>query len=231
MLQFIPPIIAHRGASGSAPENTLAAFKQAKQLGINWVEFDVMLAACGELVVFHDDTLERTTNGQGLVLEHTYQQLQQLDAGSWFDRKFIGEKIPAFSQVLPMLDALSLQANIEIKPFPGTESAIVKKLLAELPISHHFLLSSFSLKFLRLLRDHSTQLRLGLLMDDWLPNWLELSTELVCQTVNVNYLSLTKERVKQIKESGRLALAYTVNDAAKAKQLYEWGIDAVFVDV
>ena len=91
-LQFLPPVIAHRGASAYAPENTLAAFVKAAQLGIRWIECDVMQAACGEVIIFHDETLERTTNGKGDVDRYPYSYLQSLDAGSWFDPIFSGEK-------------------------------------------------------------------------------------------------------------------------------------------
>src|SRR5438552_7543288 len=99
-MQFINPvsylssIIAHRGASALAPENTLAAFHKAKEIGAKWVEFDCMLASCGEVVVIHDETLDRTTNGLGRVIDYPYSYLKTLNAGSWFNPIFADEKIP-----------------------------------------------------------------------------------------------------------------------------------------
>src|SRR3954447_15867557 len=97
-----PAVCGHRGASGHAPENTLVAFRRAKELGATWIEFDVQLSADGIPIILHDDTLERTTNlGQQLrPTELTLAQLKDLDAGSWFSPEFAGEKIPTLEEVL-----------------------------------------------------------------------------------------------------------------------------------
>jgi glycerophosphoryl diester phosphodiesterase len=114
-----PPLIAHRGASAYAPENTLAAFIKAQQLGVRWVEFDVMLTRCGEVVVIHDETLERTTDGVGEVSHYPYSYLQTLDAGSWFGAQFKGEKIPTLKEVLVFLAQHSMCVNVEVKAQAG----------------------------------------------------------------------------------------------------------------
>ena len=82
---FVPPVIGHRGACGHAPENTLVSFRRAAALGVRWVEFDVRLSRDREVVVLHDEGLERTTNGGGLVAEKDWAELQALDAGAWYD--------------------------------------------------------------------------------------------------------------------------------------------------
>src|SRR5574337_1778321 len=112
----IPQLIAHRGAPRVAPENTLSSIREAKKLGANWVEFDVRLTKDGELICFHDNTLERTTNGTGYVYDYTFSALKQLDAGSWFSPDFRGEEIPTFSQMASLVMELGLGMNIEIKP-------------------------------------------------------------------------------------------------------------------
>src|SRR5690348_4859908 len=112
LFSFNPPWLAHRGASASAPENTLAAFKAAKEQGARWLEFDVMLAACGEAVIFHDETLERTTNGQGFLHDYPYHFLKTLDAGSWFGPRFAGERIPTFKETVDFIIEANLSANI-----------------------------------------------------------------------------------------------------------------------
>src|SRR3990167_2302278 len=103
MLQFKQGVIAHRGASHLAPENTLASFIMASELPIEWVEFDVMLSKDQVPVVFHDDTLSRTTNGTGFIDQFTFDELRNLDAGSWFSSRFVGEKIPSLSEVIAFL--------------------------------------------------------------------------------------------------------------------------------
>ena len=114
-LTFSPPFIAHRGACRLAPENTLSAFVKAAQLGVKWVELDVMQAACGEVVVFHDETLERTTGAKGKVSDYPYTYLQTLDAGSWFNPRFSGEHIPTLVEVMEFLSSMHMNANIELK--------------------------------------------------------------------------------------------------------------------
>jgi glycerophosphoryl diester phosphodiesterase len=107
-------VVAHRGFSGVAPENTLAAFKRAIDLGVDMIELDVHLSKDGQVVVIHDDTLNRTTNGKGKVAHHTLNELKQLDAGSWFGKQFSGEKIPMLKEVLELTRGRML-LNIELK--------------------------------------------------------------------------------------------------------------------
>jgi glycerophosphoryl diester phosphodiesterase len=107
-------VVAHRGSSGSAPENTMASFEMALESGAEIIECDVRLTKDGEVVVFHDRTLNRTTNGEGLVGEKTLEELKKLDAGSWFGSKFKGERIPTLSEVLRLLNGCAM-LNIELK--------------------------------------------------------------------------------------------------------------------
>src|SRR5919206_2235221 len=95
-------ILAHRGASAYAPENTFAAFKLAVEQRADWLELDVQQTSDGKLVVFHDLRLERTTNGHGALRDLTLDQVRQLDAGSWFDPKFAGERVPTFEEVVAL---------------------------------------------------------------------------------------------------------------------------------
>src|SRR5690625_6609337 len=116
-----PLIIAHRGASGNAPENTLAAFQLAVEEGADGIELDVHLSKDGELVVIHDDTLDRTTNGTGRVQDKDLDELKTYDAGSWFDSKFASERIPLLQEVIDILpDDVFL--NVEIKNSPTVRS-------------------------------------------------------------------------------------------------------------
>src|SRR3990167_5946440 len=110
-MKKIEPLIAHRGASAYAPENTLVAFDEARLLGARCIEFDVMMCKDGELFVFHDDKLTRTSNGKGDFHDATSEYILRLDAGSWFSPRFVGEKIPSFSEVLQWLIRHRLQAN------------------------------------------------------------------------------------------------------------------------
>lgn len=234
-LHFVPPVIAHRGASAYAPENTIAAFVKAAQLGMKWVEFDVMLSACGKPILFHDENLERTTNGKGHVVDYPYAYLRGLDAGSWFHPAFSGERIPSLTQALEFLQNANMSANIEIKPLPGEDLDTVLYTLQDVALYHpkptcSILFSSFSLTALRAIRKDSAQHLIGLLMDKWLPDWQVICDDLSCVSVHLNHQIVTLEKAKKIKDTGRLLLCYTVNDPLRAKQLFSWGVDAVFSD-
>lgn len=236
MVLFIaPPVIAHRGASSHAPENTLAAFRKAKALGLNWVEFDVMLSSCGEAVVIHDETLERTTNGHGKVCDYTYAELATLDAGSWFNPAFAGEKIPTLAEVIQLLMQQKISANIEIKPSQGREAATVKKVLSVVqqywhPQAAAPLISSFSHDVLLMVHQLMPSSQLGFLMHEWQADWMDFCDRIASVAVDVNEKILTQEKVKEIKASGRSLLAYTVNQVERARELFSWGVDAVFSD-
>lgn len=236
LLNFHPPVIAHRGASAYAPENTMAAFTKAAQLGIKWIEFDVMQASCGEPVIFHDDLLERTTNGKGEVDEHAYAFLRSLDAGKWFDSAFSGERIPSLGAVIEFLRHTKLSANVEIKAKPGHEEKLIVRVLEDLSEfmatdTSTILFSSFSLDALHLLRKHSPTCLLGLLLHEWLPDWKALCLSLQCVSVHVNHEILTRDDALAIKQMDKALLCYTVNEVKRARELYSWGVDAIFTDV
>jgi glycerophosphoryl diester phosphodiesterase len=228
-------VIAHRGASGYAPENTLVAMRKASQLGAKWVEFDVMLADGIEPIVIHDFTLKRTTNGRGRVANTPYNKMAQLDAGSWFAPEFRNERIPTLIELLSCLVELNLHINMEIKPTPGQELATTRKALEvlerywpceKLPP----LISSGSLLCLREARRLQPQLLLGVIADRWPLHWQTISEELACISWHFNHEILNPQRVAQIQKSGKLVLAYTVNQAARALELFRWGVAAVFTD-
>jgi len=235
MLTFDPPVIAHRGMSANAPENTMAAFTRVVQAGIQWVEFDVMLAACGTPVVIHDETLERTTGHAGSVGDFPYSYLSTLDAGGWFQSAFSGERIPAFAQVMEFLADTKLCANIEIKPLPLQEERTVVQALQVLKThfpenSPSLLFSSFSHATLHELRKHAPTCQLGLLMHAWQPDWREFASALNCVSVHVNQEILTATRAAEIKTDNKILLSYTVNDVDRAEALFASGVDAVFSD-
>lgn len=113
-------VIAHRGASGAAPENTLAAFRRAVAMGAAMIELDVQLSRDREVVVIHDDTVDRTTDGRGPVAALDYRTLRRLDAGSWFGREFAGERIPSLAEVLA---EVPIALNVELKAGGGADLA------------------------------------------------------------------------------------------------------------
>ena len=108
---LMPAVVAHRGASAAAPENTLAAMRRAAEMGARWAECDVRLSADGVPVVIHDGTLDRTTDGRGALAAHTAAELARLDAGSWRDAAFAGEPVPTLAALLEEARRLGLGLN------------------------------------------------------------------------------------------------------------------------
>ncbi|WP_051541368.1 glycerophosphodiester phosphodiesterase family protein [Caldalkalibacillus mannanilyticus] len=139
-------VIAHRGSSQQAPENTLPAIQKAIQDQADAVEIDVQLTKDQEIVVIHDEWLNRTTNGSGLVSSHTFSRIRELDAGSWFSPNFSGVRIPHLEEVLLLLKPLSIELNIELKngiiPYPGLEEKVIR-LIQNYQMEKQVILSSF----------------------------------------------------------------------------------------
>ena len=117
----IPKVIGHRGAKAYAPENTLPSIETAADLGVEWVELDVKLTKDNVPIIFHDEGLDRTTSGTGLVAQTNYEDLRDLDAGSWFGDSFSSVRIPTLEEAVDILLKHNLGLNLEIKPCPGRE--------------------------------------------------------------------------------------------------------------
>lgn len=231
----LPALIAHRGASAYAPENTLVAFEKAHQLGIKWVEFDIKLSKCGEIIVFHDSTLDRTTNGRGAVADLSLNDIQALDAGAWFASEFAGEAVPTLRQVIQHLAKWGMCANIEIKPCNGkdeqTTEALIQFIENEWPEGMPLpLISSLSSVALRYLRKKIPSANLALIAHRWPNDWFDLHSELQFYSIHLHHRSLNAERVSLLHSHGLKVLAYTINHQRRATQLFRWGVNAIFSD-
>lgn len=227
-------MIAHRGASGYAPENTFSAFVKAIQLGVKWVEFDVLPTLDDVPIIFHDEMLLRTTQHSGSVYDFPYHYLATLDAGTWFAPTFASERIPRLDQILKLLNETKTNANIEIKSLKGHGEQFIDHLLNTIKPywnqGSRYLFSSFCVDTLRLLRKSHCHCDLGLLLHEWQADWQDIYQELQCVSVHINQEILTRELAREIKASAGSLLAYTVNDAHRAQELFKWGVDAVFSD-
>lgn len=229
-------IIAHRGASAYAPENTLASMRKAHALGAKWVEFDVMLTEDGEAIIMHDETLARTTNGgKREVAQTAYSEIAALDAGSWFGQQFAHEPVPTLVSLLELLKKLKLHINLEIKPTPGKEIATAEKSLAILeeiwPIAESPpIISSGSELCLQTVHKLAPHYCLGAVIHAWETGWEDLLRVNACQAVSVNHKILTAKKTQKLKEQVKYLLAYTVNEPWRAEELFQWGVDAVFTD-
>jgi glycerophosphoryl diester phosphodiesterase len=234
----LPSLIAHRGAKGFAPENTLASFREAARRGARWVEFDVMLTKDFIPVVIHDDTLERTTNGHGCVCDKTFTEMKPLDAGSWFDETFKTERISTLSEVLVCLKELGLGANVEIKPSFGmdvhTAHVVCTVLKTQWPTSLPLpLISSFSQQALEVVKEFPWKQRyMGTLFERMdILDCIPIAKKLEAHSIHVDFSSLLNEKsILAAKKEGFSVLVYTVNRPEDQKRLFEMGVDSIFTD-
>jgi len=231
----LPPVIGHRGAAGRAPENTLAGLRQAKVLGCSWVEFDVRLTGDGVPVLCHDPKLDRTTDGSGLVSARSFSAIRDCDAGAWFSPGFAGERVPTLDEGLTLAAELDLAANIEIKSEPGRDYATAAAVAATLrglgnrapPV----LVSSFQLPAVAAIRALAPHVARGVLFHIVPRGWARTAHHLGCAAIGADHRRLWPGRVAAVRDAGYKLMAYTVNDPARARLLYAWGVTSVFSDV
>jgi glycerophosphoryl diester phosphodiesterase len=234
--KILPPVIGHRGAAECAPENTLAGLRKAKELDCRWVEFDVRLTADSQLILLHDERLERTTDGRGKAALMPLDRVRRYDAGSRFGDDYRGERIPTLAEAIGVLGELGIGANIELKAARGraTETgAATAALLSrmwprDLPAP---LISSFLEEALSASRAYDPSIATGLLFRAVPTNWRVRAERLGCSTIHADHHRLHPALVAEIRETGYALLAYTVNDAARARTLLGWGVTSVFSDV
>ncbi len=224
-------VIAHRGASGTAPENTRAAVRRAHALGARWVEIDVQCARDGTPVVIHDHRMNRTTNGRGRVAEHTAEALAQFDAGAWFDSRFAGERIPTLAQMLDLCSSLGLGLNVELKPAPGAGRETARaaaSLLADWP--GMLLVTSFDFEALAAFHAAAPAVPVGALFGS-APSTAEVAAiGLPLSTIGVAARAASREVVAQLVGGGHAIMVYTVNAVEDAVRLRSWGVRAIFTD-
>lgn len=231
----LPRVIAHRGASGSAPENTVVAIRRAAEFGATWVEIDVNVTADGVSVLMHDDTLERTTSGSGPLILAPLYAVQQLDAGSWFATEFAREPVPTLARILDLAIELELGLNVEIKPTLGWEEPATAATCALIrdrwPDDRPLLFSSFSERCLAGMRRDLPNIPRGYLTSAIPLDWRDRMAVNQCATIHANATLLRDDgTIREIKEAGYGVLVYTVNDEDHAQHLFELGVDAVFSD-
>ncbi len=228
--------IAHRGASGRAPQNTLAAFLLAAEMGADGIELDVRLAADGEVVVIHDATVDAVTGSVGRVSQMTVAELSALDAGRRFDPKFAGQRIPTLQQVF---DAVGrrLFINIEIKVEKGDRSigleAETVRLIEDNHLVDRVIISSFNPSSLRRVRKLNPNIALGLLYG-------QVETHLfarLARMAGVKYAALhpglglvNAKYVRKAHKQGYRVNVWTVNKEPDMRRMLDIGVDAIITN-
>lgn len=217
-------VIGHRGAMGYAPENTLLSFQKALELAVPMVELDVYTCRTGELVVIHDHTLERTTNGAGFVWEKSLTELQALDAGS-------GEVIPTLPQVLKLLDR-RCSVNIELKG-AGTAAPLSKLLQSYLESgwqADDFLVSSFDHPELQRFHQQMPDIRIGALTCGIPIDYARFAQDLGAWSANLDKDFVTPEFVSDCHRRGLKCLVYTADSPLEIRRLHQMGVDGLFTN-
>lgn len=228
-------LTAHRGLSSLAPENTLSAFKKAIQFGCDSIELDVQLSADHIPVVFHDQTVNRCTNGQGKVSDLTWHELRLLDAGLWFSDEFEGEYIPSLAEVLSLAASKKININIELKTFPGCDIDLlcekVALVIMESEIDDEQLLfSSFSTDALLCIAQSAPTIRRGQLWQTIPYDFLNILQQIDAYSVHCDYRFLTEQQAVKVKSAGFQLHCYTANFPELVKEHGNWGVDRIITD-
>ena len=227
-------LIAHRGASKAAPENTLAAIALAAEQGASWVELDATVSACGTSLIFHDDTLERCSNGHGYVCETDWRIIETLDSGRWFSSRYAQEPIPRLDSALRLCHTLDLGVHLEIKCTTGWEQPTATQVCRDaaafvdkLPIQ----ISSFSVSALEIAKQQLPSLPRALLVDVIPPNWQKYTDNLALEGVHFCAQSIHWQHYGQaVLDAGLTLRAYTVDTSSLAMELFTQGVHAVFTN-
>jgi glycerophosphoryl diester phosphodiesterase len=224
-------VIAHRGASGHAPENTLAAFRRAVALGATFIEADLQLTRDSHFVAMHDGTVNRTTNGQGKIHDMTLTELRRLDAGSWFGSQFVGERIPTLEDILEFSKKNDAVFYLELKPSGswGGEHALIGALResGEIPRS---IVISFDAGILAGLRRIEPTVMTGLLYDGQIEDPLEKAVEVGARQLAVRGDLVTPTLLKDARKRDLQVVCWTVNHPAHIRMLMAAGVDGIMSD-
>ena len=224
-----PLVIAHRGASGTCPENTLVAFMRAAALGAHMIELDVQLTRDGQVVVIHDWTLERTTDGTGAVRERSLAEIQRLDAGNWFASSFRGTRIPTLAEVLA---AVELRVNVELKPV-GDDGLELRALavIESAGALDRVVFSSFEAGALERLRARSAAATVAVLWDRGPVTEAVTRAERVgARALHLRKDGVTADAVRAAAAAGLPVRAWTVNERGEFDRLLATGVEGVFTD-
>lgn len=227
-------VLGHRGASGYAPENTLAAFELGIRQGCHGFEFDVQLSRDGEPVIHHDWSVERTTGAVGDIRDLSFGEIRALDAGKWFSPEFRGQKIPALAEVLELIPGEML-LNVELKSRasdgPGLEEKVVAVLLEHERLENT-IISSFNHISLKRVREIAPRIRLGLLYEALLLHPFDYLERLKLDLYSIHPLHdyVSPSLVKEAHDRGLKMACWTVNTRERTAELREYGVDIVITN-
>jgi len=226
-----PLVIAHRGASGHAPENTLAAFERAVELGAGFIETDLRLTRDLQFVALHDEMLERTTNGRGPVQEHALADVRKLDAGQWFDRQFRGQRIPTLDEILVFGRQHDVVFYLEVKYDAawGMHHALLAA-LRNTESTARTVVISFDPATLVALRKADSSIMMGLLVNEKRPDIVEESLNAGARQLCLRSTLVTPDLIERAHKSDLHIIPWTVNSADEMRTMIAAGVDGIMTN-
>ncbi|NEZ45731.1 glycerophosphodiester phosphodiesterase [Clostridium niameyense] len=226
-------IMAHRGAAAYAPENTIAAFTKAIEMKADAIELDIHLSKDDHIVVIHDEKVDRTTNGKGLVMEFTLEELKRLDAGSWFNKEFKNEKIPTLREVLELVAYKNIDLNIEIKAgyrvYPNIEEKLLR-LLKEYEIMDRCIISSFDHYSLVKIKNLCLEIKTGMLYSASLYEPWDYAKSIKVDALHPFYITVTEDFIKKAYMNSLEINPYTVDDEIIMGKLALGGVSNIITN-
>lgn len=227
-------VYAHRGYSGKYPENTMLAFRKAVEAGCDGVEMDVQLSRDGEVVVIHDELLDRTTNGKGYVKDYTLGELKRLDASKVRPGDWGAQAIPTFDEFCAWLATVDISANVELKTsviyYPEIERKCVD-IIRKYGVEDKILFSSFNHVSMLQIKKLAPEIPTGALVEiEGLMYAGYYCEQNGMQYYHPDFCLLSKEAVEECKAHGIGINVWTVNDLASFEQLVEWGVEGVITN-
>lgn len=225
-------VIAHRGYSAKAPENTMAAFELALEAGADGIELDVHLTKDGEVVVLHDETVNRTTSGKGSVREYNLAELKELDAGSWFAPEYAGEKVPTLRQVLDLLKGRDVLLNIETKTALGFEQLNERlvPLLDKYDRWERTIISSFNHYSLAHLISLKREARTAILYMSALVNPWVYAKSIGATVLHPYHHTVVPEIVTASHQNGMMVNVWTVDQEPDIERMKQCRVDGIITN-
>ncbi|PTM59277.1 glycerophosphodiester phosphodiesterase [Desmospora activa] len=226
-------VLAHRGYSAKAPENTMAAFRLAAEAGADGLELDVHLSKDGEVVVIHDETVKRTTGKKGKVTNLTLEEIRRLDAGSWLHDHFAGEPIPTLDEVLSLTADKGLWINIELKNnkirYPGLEQAVLER-VDRYGMAERTIISSFNHYSLRTIHELRPEMDTAILyMADLFEPW-QYARHVGVSSLHPYWPTVREETVYGCQQAGLPVRPFTVNRQQEMRRLLQLSVEAIITD-
>ncbi len=221
-------VMAHRGASTEAPENTMAAFQKAIDDMADYIELDVQLTNNGEVIVMHDSNAYRTTGVDANIVNMTYKEVKTLDAGSWFSDEYVGENVPSLKEVLELTQG-KIKLNIELKP-ADNGTALAKntvRLIEKYNMVNDCVITSFSESALKAVKTYNQEIKVGYILSAAYGDFYDMKN---VDFFSVNAAFLSKRTIDAIHNSGKRVYAWTVNNKEAIKNLTNKGVDGIITD-